>query len=447
MNQSKRHTGTASALGLLALMTFALVIIATPARAIVFNMGAPGGPAGVDTSTASGLYVSGHDGASALIAQIGAIAPGGEIFEDLGVPSISPEGDVIFGGETVGLDERPRWDIYRANVKASGNQRIVRVLDGATMPEDCHPSFKVDPYPVAGPNGLVAFLAPEAAGKDAVFRYQDGHLSCAARIGDRTAEGHALKLLYFGSADVAADGKIAFLGRVGNSEKDGIEKAAVVTLDDHSPIHEVAREGDRAPGGGLFGPSFGRPAIVRSRGGDLIAFSNRRSKDDAFYIGSAGHLSRSFGTGTRTRIGALTYISDGHPGLLPDGTLIFTGASHDKSAVFKARDSELTPLMEEGGMTQFRTRMGGFVDPSVTASGLVYLGGHDDLGAEHLFVFESHDGLKIPIESSADVSSVGRWMPAFFPGSLAVNMNGDIATLGAAPDSDPARTRTIRFDW
>jgi hypothetical protein len=59
-----------------------------------------------------------------LIAQLGTIAPGGDVFEDLGVPSISPEGDVVFGAETVGQDQRPRWDIYRANVGAPSNQRI-----------------------------------------------------------------------------------------------------------------------------------------------------------------------------------------------------------------------------------------------------------------------------------------------------------------------------------
>jgi len=428
-------------------MALALVTITAPAGAVVFNMGAPDGPAGVDMSTASGLYASGRDGASILIAQLGVIAPGGDIFEDLGVPSMSPEGDVVFGAETLGIDERPRWDIYRANVNAPGNRRIVRVFDDATIPDDCRPNFKTDPYPVAGPDGEVAFLAPEQGGHDAVFRYQNGRLSCLARVGDRTAEGHTLKLLYFGSADIAGDGNLAFLSRVGDSEARGTDKAALVTLDDHSPIHEVAREGEKAPGGGVFGPSFGRPAIVRSGAGDLIAFSNRRSSADAFYMCSAGHLSRSIATGMRTRIGALTYISDGHPGLLSDGTLVFAGASHNKSAVFKARDGEVTPLIEEGGMTQFGTRLGAFVDPSVTASGLVYLAGHDDQGAEHLFVFESSDGLKIPSESSADISSLGRWMPAFFPGSLAMNTRGDIATLGAAPNSDPGRTRTIRFDW
>jgi hypothetical protein len=83
----------------------------------------------------------------------------------------------------------------------------MRVLDGASIRDGCHPDFKVDPYAVTGANGVVAFLAPEASGKDAVFRYQDGHLSCVARIGDRTAQGHTLKLLDFGSADIAGMAK------------------------------------------------------------------------------------------------------------------------------------------------------------------------------------------------------------------------------------------------
>ena len=443
---SKRSLTVSIAAAVLGLMTL-VIVMTTPAGAVVFNMGGPGSPAGVDMNTASALFVSGHDGAASLIAQIGAVAPGGDIFSDMGVPSISPEGDVLFGAETIGLDQRPRWDVYRAKVKAPGDQRIVRVLDGATMTDDCHPNFKTDPYPVAGPDGSVVFLAPEESGKDAVFRYQNGHLSCAARLGDRTAEGHTLKLLYFGSADIASDGTMAFLGRVANSEVGSDEKAVVITIDDHSAMHEIAREGDAAPGGGHFEPSFGRPAIVHSRGGDLIAFSNRNAKVADFYIGNGRHLTRCFGIGSSTRLGALTYISDGKPALLADGTVIFTGASHQKSAVFKAKDGELTMLTAEGAMTQFGTRLGAFVDPSVSGAGLVYLAGHDDRGAEHLFIFESSNGLSIPLESRADVSSMGRWMPAFFPGSLAVNTEGDIATLGAAPDSDPARTRTIRFEW
>ncbi len=446
MNKTKRIR-TLVAIGLSSLMALALVTLTTPARAVVFNLGGPEpGSAGVDMSSTSGLYASGRDGAASLIAQLGAIAPGGDIFEDLGVPSISPEGDVVFGAETIGQDKRPRWDIYRANVRAPGNQRIVRVLDGATFPDNCHPNFKVDPYAIAGANGVVVFLAPEASGKDAVFRYENGHLSCAARIGDRTAQGHTLKLLYFGSADVASDGEMAFLGRV-ESPGDHGDKSVVVTLDGSSAIREIAREGDKAPGGGRFGASFGRPAIVRSGFGNIIAFTNRSSKVNTVYLGSGGRLSRSFKTGTHTKLGVLSYISDGRPGLLPDGTLIVSGASKERSAIFKAKDGELTPIKRQGELTQFGTRLEAFVDPSVTLSGLVYLAGHDDSGVEHLFIFGSSVNLQVPIESSADVSARGRWMPTFFPGSLAVNQSGDLAALGAAPNSDPAKVRTILLDW
>ncbi len=434
-------------MGLSLLMAFASMILPKQAGAVVFNIGGPEGGAGVDMNTTSGLYASGRDEVATLIAQLGAIAPGGDVFEDLGVPSISPEGDVVFGAETVGQDARPRWDIYRANVGAPGNLRIVPVLNSATMADSCHPKFKVDPYPIAGANGVVAFLAPEASGKDAVFRYENGRLSCLARVGDRTAQGHTLKLLYFGSADIAGNGELAFLGRVDDGSTRGVETAVVMTLDGNSSAREVAREGDHAPGGGIFGPSFGRPAIVRSTFGNMIAFTNRNSSINTAYISSDGRLSRSLHTGTPTTLGPLTYISDGRPGLLADGTLIISGASKDQSAIFKAKDGELTPIKRQGDLTQFGTRLEGFVDPSVTSSGLVYLGGHDDTGEERLFVFESGEDLRIPLESSADVSASGRWMPPFFPGSLAVNQRGDLAALGAAPNSDPSRVRMITFDW
>lgn len=412
---SSKPTKSAIAIGFSCLMAFAMVVLASPARAVVFNIGGPMGDAEVDLDTTSALYASGREGMVTLIAQNGAIAPGGEVFEDLGVPSISPEGSVVFGAATLGQDKRAHWDVFRFEPGAPGNQRIVRVLDGATIPDTCRPAFKADPYPVAGANGVVAFLAPEASGHDAVFRYADGHLSCVARIGDRTAQGHTVNLLYFGSADIAADGQLAFLARVEDRNDHGTIKSAVVTIKKDSPISEIAREGDRAPAGGRFGASFGRPAIVRSRYGNIIAFTNRNESANSAYISSAGRLSRSFRTGVDTTLGALTYISGGRPGLLPDGTIVVSGACHSKAAIFVAKDGELTAIKRAGDLTQFGTRLEAFVDPSVTASGLVFLGGHDDSGMERLFVFESNEATQIPIESTADVSADGRWMPPFFP--------------------------------
>ena len=444
MMQTKR-TGTAVAIGLSSLMALALFFTAAPARAVVFNMGGPDpGSAGIDMDSTSGLYASGRDGAVTLIAQLGAIAPDGDIFNDLGVPSISPEGDVVFGAETIGQDKRPRWDIFRADAGAPGNRRIVHVLDDTTITKDCRPAFKTDPYAVAGPGGMVLFLAPEASGNDAVFRYQNGHLSCVARVGDRTTQGHTLKVLFFGSADIADNGDMAFLGKV---DDHGVAKSSVLTFDSTGTLHEVAREGASAPGGGKFQSSFGRPAILQSPFGDVIAFTNRSRKTDTVYVSSAGKLSRSFRTGMRTKLGDLTYVSDGPPGLLPDGTVLVTGAVHDRFAVFRAKNGAVVPIKRQGDVTQFGTRLQSFVDPSVTSSGLVYIGGHDDSGEERLFVFESGEAAKVPIESSADVTASGRWMPPFFPGTLAVNQRGDLTALGAAPNADAPTVRTIRFDW
>jgi hypothetical protein len=441
-----RRTGTTAAFSLSSLMALALVGAPFPARAVVFNLGAPDGEADVDMNSTAALYASGRDQVVALIAQIGAIAPGGSVFEDLGVPSVSPEGDVVFGAETVGQDQWPRWDIYRAQVGAPGTQRIVRVLDSATTPDSCQPDFKVDPYAIAGANGVVAFLAPAVSGKDAVFRYQNGRLSCVAQIGDRTAQGHTLKLLYFGSADISDSGDIAFLARVEDVGDRGGQRTAVVVIEGSSSPREVAREGERAPGGGSFGPGFGRPAIARASIGNLIAFTNQSLSANAVYISSASHLSRSLRTGTRTKLGPLTYISNGRPGLLPDGTLVISGASMDRSAVFKSKDGELAMIKRQGDLTQFGTRLEGFVDPSVTSSGLVYLGGHDDNGEQHLFVFDSSDNSRVPIEAHLDGSAAGRWMPPFFLGSLAVNQRGDLAALGAVPSSDAANSRSVMFD-
>jgi hypothetical protein len=38
-------------------------------------------------------------------------------------------------------------------------------------------------------------------------------------------------------------------------------------------------------------------------------------------------------------------------------------------------------------------------------------------------------------------------MPPFFPGSLAINQRGDLAALGAAPNTNPVKLRTVMLDW
>lgn len=423
------RAGLSLVVAMISLLTFA-----ANAGAIVLTLGAPTDQgAGVDSQSTAALYASTPGGHPALIARLGGIAPDGSVFSDIGVPSVSPDGVVVFGAETRGQDNRPQWNIYRA---VPGSHDLAPAFDSSAAVEGCRPVLKFDPYPVAGRGDVIGFVAAEASGGDAIFRYAGGHLSCVARTGDRTAQGDVVKTFGFGTAQMAPGGEIVMLARVTGRGGPREEKSAVAFAEAGSPIREVAIEGQRAPGGGRFSAYFGQPSIVASRYGTVVAFSNRDRSGAAIYQSSRGRLSRSFRTGVRTGIGRLSYISDGHPGLIGDGTMVVRGACGQVSAVFLAKDGELSLVAREGDRTQFGTRLESFTDPFATATGMVLLSGHDDLGTR-LFTFAQDPAI---VAGSLGAAADGDAMPQVFPGSVAADQRGDYAFLGAPPDSNSPRT-------
>src|SRR5216683_1769261 len=220
-----------------------LMLAASQASAITLTLGGPE-PESVAPTTdlTSTIWASGADGALVKIATVGEDAPGGGTFSEMGVPSISPESQVIFGAEVTAADGAARWEIYRGDPAASPARRVVRAIENSATSPRCVPNIKLDPYPIAGSNGEIAFIAPEAAGSDALFRYADGELTCAVRLGDKTAEGHALEMMHFGSATMAPSG-------------------------------EVAVKGSRTPRGSRYLASFSLPAVVSTPHGPIIAFT------------------------------------------------------------------------------------------------------------------------------------------------------------------------------
>jgi hypothetical protein len=422
--------GWSFAVAIVSLLTFA-----ASAGAVVLTLGAPTDHgAGVDSDAVAALYASGPGNRPVLIARVGGIAPDGSVFSDLGVPSISPDGVVVFGAETRGQDNVPRWNIYRA---VPGTHQLEAAFDDSAVSDGCRPLMKFDPYPVAGHGNVIGFLAPEASGGDAVFRYEGGRLSCVARTGDRTAQGDIVKTLGFGTAQMAPGGEIVMLARVAGPDGTREEKSAVAFAAADSTIHEVAVEGQPAPGGGRFTRYFGQPAIVGSQFGPVVAFSNRDRSGAAVYQSSRGHLSRSFGTGMRTDIGTLSYISDGHPGLIDDGTIVVRGACGPVSALFMAKDGELSLVAREGDRTRFGTHLASFTDPYATATGGVLVSGHDDAGVPRLFTFPAQ--IRSVAHARSGHGGVSA-MPSLFPGSVAADQRGDYAFLGAPPEADGVRT-------
>jgi hypothetical protein len=435
------------------LLALALMLLsAGPARAVVFTLSGPTPESsGMDLNATGALYASTRDGGVVLIARVGAIAPDGGEFTELGVPSISPEGSVVFGAETRGIDDRPVWDIYRADPSGAGDNRLSRVFDGAIITDQCRPAFKVDPYPVAGTGGAIAFVSPEVSGPDALFRYRGGRLDCLARIGDRTALGNRIAMFNFGSLAIADDGALAFLvhlkGASASKSVRGIasNRSAVMIADQHSMMREVALEGDLAPGGSRFTWMFSRPAIVQSRSGAMVAFSNRSRTGVGVYLRRGKHLARGLITGVPTELGALTYISDGKPALMEDGTMIVRGASGALSAVFSVKDRKVAVVTQEGTFRHSGAQLVNFGDPSVTSSGAIILGGYDQTGRGRLFVFDREDA-EAAMHPMTETTMIPDAMPPVFPGTIAVNGRGDFAFLGTPMTRDPLASRVLIRD-
>jgi hypothetical protein len=381
------------------------------------------------TDLTSTLWASLPGGALVRIATVGADAPGGGKFTEMGVPSISPESQVIFGAEVTGADGVARWEIFRGDLTAPAGRRVVRAIDSAAASPGCVPNIKIDPYPIAGSNGAIAFIAPEANGSDALFRYANGELTCAVRIGDRTAEGDTLRMMHFGSAAMAPTGEVAFLGRISDGDAQGpganrASRLAMLLAPQRGPVRELAVEGSRGANGSGYLAGFGLPAVVSTRGGPIVAFTaidsnGTDSHGYRLYVSSNGKTVDVLGSGEGTSVGPLTFLSNGRPALSATGGIAVRGASADRRAIFSIRDEHLTVVVTPGGVTQVGSRIVTFGDPVV-----------DNDDRDLLYAVEPGNLLRVSVPPVAAGELVEGLTPQIFAGTLVVNEFGAFAFIG-----------------
>src|SRR5260370_13241112 len=136
----------------------AFLLVASQASAITLTLAGPQ-PESVAPATdlTSTIWASGADGALIRIATVGDDAPGGGTFTEMGVPSISPESQVIFGAGVTAADGAARWEIFRGDPAASPARRVAREIDKSTTSPRCVPNIKLAPHPVARSNSHIAF--------------------------------------------------------------------------------------------------------------------------------------------------------------------------------------------------------------------------------------------------------------------------------------------------
>jgi hypothetical protein len=412
------------------------------AHAISLTLAGPD-PQSVATAAdvTSTIWAGASDGPLVEIVTIGAGAPGGGTFTDIGVPSISPDNDVIFGAEVTDPNGVARWEIYRGSLTAPADRRVVPAIDSRAVSRGCVPNIKLDPYPVAGSNGAIAFIAPEAAGSDVLFRYSDGELTCAVRIGDRTADGRVLKLMHFGSATMAPSGEVAFNARIDDIESSRSPGAhhnshlAIILAAPHEPIREIAVEGSREPGGGRYLGGFGLPSAVSTTHGAMVAFTamntrGLRARGYGLYLFRGGKTVEVLASGDRTSVGLVSFLSNGRPAISASGLIAVRGASAGRRAILTIRNGHRAVVVAPGHATEIGSRIVSFGDPVICESGRILVNIIDDHDRNLLDAVDSSNAVRLAMPVVHSSKLIGGFAPPVLAGRLAVNEGGAFTFIG-----------------
>src|SRR5205807_134678 len=110
-----------------------------PVTALAVSLTLEGAGTGVSVGTAQALYASNAAGQQVSVVAVGQRAPNGGKVTELGVPSMMPDGRVLFGAEVSrqgekGSTDRVGWGIYIGDPEAPADRRIAPALDVKSKP-------------------------------------------------------------------------------------------------------------------------------------------------------------------------------------------------------------------------------------------------------------------------------------------------------------------------
>ncbi len=419
-------------------LPFALaILLLAPLSAHAVSLSLNGNGADVQLESTQAVYASDSSGVPVLITAIGMPVPsraGGGVVTEVGVPSMMPDGRVIFGAETQSdnANLKPRWNIFIGNADAVPSRRIISAINPKALEADCTPSFKGDPYPVADMDGDIAFISTVPHGRDALFFYSRGKLACIAKAGDKTSDGHEVAVLSFGSTQIGDDGQVVFTGFLADNSKSAAHRQALLLAAPARGITELAVEGEYGPNHTLYQRPFGLPAALPTPRGIMVAFTAKTPSGAALFLYSDGSTARILPTGTLTSVGPVTYLSSGRPGLMADGTTaVLAGCAHIP-AIFRLTRQRLDLRIERGQLTPIGTELESLGDPVLTASGAMFVGATDSDDHEKLYVLSPDDAFFEVGESEFiyRIAIGAQKHHSIFTGTLTVNQHGDFAYLG-----------------
>jgi len=402
----------------------------------------------VSIGTSQALYASDSSGRAVRVIAVGMPAPEGGRITELGVPSMMPDGRVVFGAEVTtkgerGSTDRQQWSIFIGNPDVAGEHRIMP-LEVKSKPAWCNPVYHGDPYPVADADGQIAFMAALGRDRDGLFFYSHGALSCLAESGTKTNEGDEIVVLSFGSPQMGDHGEVVFnawlrpsalhpMPKNDDSAHDHQHLQALL-IATRAGIHELAVEGDFGPNHTEYQRPFGLPSALASPQGTLVAFTAKTPSGGALFTYDGSGMVRMLQTGTETPLGPVSYVSPGRPGLMADGTAAVLAGCARIPVIFRLNRGLLDLRIQRGQLTPLGAIIESLGDPVLTASGAMFVGATDNDGQEQLYELDRNDEffevgspeMLYRIAFDNDESH----QHTIFTGTLTVNQHGDYGYLG-----------------
>ncbi len=97
------------------------ILLLTPLSAHAVSLSLNGNGADLQMDNTQAVYASDSNGVPMLITAVGMKVRDGSAVTEVGVPSMMPDGRVIFGAETQPTDTniKPRWNVYSSGRRSA----------------------------------------------------------------------------------------------------------------------------------------------------------------------------------------------------------------------------------------------------------------------------------------------------------------------------------------
>ncbi|MDO8435023.1 MAG: hypothetical protein Q7S58_21705 [Candidatus Binatus sp.] len=403
---------------------FLLAGASSSSHAFVLELG--GGAA----NRSNGLYLHNRDGREIELVEVDARQDDLPILSDLGQPSVSDDGSVLFGG-MVFEARMPRWIMFRAEAGDSIG-RVARISVPSSHGAFPEPVVNVDPRPEVDAAGGVIFVARDSSNSEAIFRIAEGELSRLVAIGDKIPDGRRLKHIEFGSVTSWAPGACAFIGFL-----EGDKQAELIFSGDG--LRAMAIEGEAAAGGGVFKKNFGLPAAVSPlprAEGTLAAFTARTTAGEGLFVYDS-KLEQVPLSGMSCGKAGLNFYSTGRPGLDANGRIALLAQCGTTPVLVSAdvyRRREV--LVSTNPDAQAGPVLASVADPVVLNSGAILFGGSNADRREAVYELTSGktlEDLTMPrAEALPAADTLESTKHTVCAVTMSANRNGDFAYLGSA---------------